>query len=137
MGIKEERLLVVDPKAQAAERLLKRLSVAIKTFGLYPQHHPVAVRALEGLAAAIRPYLGPYGPFVARITKHSFVIDGVTYEGEAYHSLALHVYTRKLAVITILPAVSDKELASLLSVVGMDRLWLGAARGGGALPWVS
>src|SRR3990170_4102341 len=42
MGIKEERVLVVDPKAQAVERLLKRLSVAIKTFGLYPHQHPVA-----------------------------------------------------------------------------------------------
>ena len=137
MGIKEERVLVVDPKAQAAERLLKRLSVAIKTFGLYPQHHPVAVRALEGLAAAIRPYLGTYGPFVARITKHSFVIDGVSYGGEAYHSLALHMYARKLAVITILPAVSDKELASLLSVVGMDRLGLEAAGGIEHLLWQS
>ena len=39
MGIKGERVLVVNPKAQAAERVLKRLGVAIKTFGLYPPNH--------------------------------------------------------------------------------------------------
>ena len=137
MGIKEERVLVVDPKAQAVERLLKRLSVAIKTFGLYPQQHPVAERALQGLLASLRPYLEAYGSFVARISKHSFVADAVTFDNEAYTNLALHLYTRKVAVFTVLPAVTDQELGSFLSVAGMDRVSLETAGGVEHLLWQS
>src|SRR3990170_1634779 len=137
MGIKEERVLVVDPKAQAVERLLKRLSVAIKTFGLYPQQHPVAERALQGLLASLRPYLEAYGSFVARITKQSFVVDTVTFDNEAYTNLALHLYTRKVAVFTVLPAVTDQELGSFLSVAGMDRVSLETAGGVEHLLWQS
>src|SRR3990172_4385270 len=137
MGIKEERVLVVDPKAQAVERLLKRLSVAIKTFGLYPQQHPVAERALQGLLASLRPYLEAYGSFVARISKQSFVVDAVTFDNEAYTNLALHLYTRKVAVFTVLPAVTDQELGSFLSVAGMDRVSLETAGGGEHLLWQS
>src|SRR3990172_4623727 len=134
MGIKEERVLVVDPKAQAVERLLKRLSVAIKTFGLYPQQHPVAERALQGLLASLRPYLEAYGSFVARISKQSFVVDAVTFDNEAYTNLALHLYTRKVAVF---PAVTDQELGSFLSVAGMDRVSLETAGGVEHLLWQS
>ncbi len=137
MGIKEERVLVVDPKAQAVERLLKRLSVAIKTFGLYPQQHPVAGRALQGLLASLRPYLETYGSFVARISKQSFVVDAVTFDNEAYTNLALHLYTRKVAVLTVLPAVTDQELGSFLSVAGMDRVSLETAGGVEHLLWQS
>jgi len=137
MGIKEERVLVVDPKAQAVERLLKRLSVAIKTFGLYPQQHPVAERALQGLLASLRPYLEAYGSFVARISKQSFVVDAVTFDNEAYTNLALHLYTRKVAVFTVLPAVTDQELGSFLSVAGMDRVSLETAGGVEHLLWQS
>ena len=137
MGIKEERVLVVDPKAQAVERLLKRLSVAIKTFGLYPPQHPVAERALQGLLASLRPYLEAYGSFVARISKQSFVVDAVTFDNEAYTNLALHLYTRKVAVCTVLPAVTDQELGSFLSVAGMDRVSLETAGGVEHLLWQS
>src|SRR3989304_465372 len=136
MGIKEERVLV-DPKAQAVERLLKRLSVAIKTFGLYPQQHPVAERALQGLLASLPPYLEAYGSFVARISKQSFVVDAVTFDNEAYTNLALHLYTRKVAVFTVLPAVTDQELGSFLSVAGMDRVSLETAGGVEHLLWQS
>src|SRR3970040_2133926 len=135
MGIKEDRVVVVDPKAQVVERLLKRLSSAIKTFGLYPQQHPVAERALQGLLASLRPYLEAYGSFVARISKHSFVVDAVTFDNEAYPNLALHLYTRKVAVFTILPAVTDQEMGSFLSVAGMDRVSLETAGGVEDFPW--
>src|SRR4030067_3329336 len=133
MGITEDRVLVVDPTGQAVERLLKRLSVAIKTFGLYPQQHPVAERAPQGLLASLRPYLEAYGSFVARISKQSFVVDAVTFDNEAYTNLALHLYTPKVADFTVLPAVTDQELGSFLSVAGMDRVSLETAGGGGAL----
>ena len=137
MSNKEERVLVVDPKTRAAGRLLKRLSVAIKTFGLYPPQHPMAARALESFLGAVRPFMEAYGPFVARITKHSFVVDGITFEDEAHGSLALYLYTRKLSVLTILPAASDQELASFLGIAGMDRVSLEAAGGIEHLLWQS
>ena len=107
MGIKEDRVLVVDPKVRAAEQLLKRLGVAIKTFGLYPQQHPMVARAMKSLLGSLRPFMEAYGPFVARISKHGFVVDGVTFEGEAAIGLALYLFIRKLAVLTILPAVAQ------------------------------
>ncbi len=128
---------MVDPKAQAAERLLRRLAVAVKTFGLYPQQHPVAERALQGIQGSLRPYLEAYGSFVARITKQGFIVDGVTFDGNTYANLGLHLYTRKVAVITILPAVSDQELAAFLSVAGMDRVSLETAGGVEHLLWQS
>src|SRR3990170_3894643 len=109
MGIKEERVLVVDPKAQVVERLL----------------------------ASLRPYLEAYGSFVARISKRSFVVDAVTFDNEAYTNLALHLYTRKVAVFTVLPAVTDQELGSFLSVAGMDRVSLETAGGVEHLLWQS
>ena len=137
MGIKEDRVLVVDPKVRAAEQLLKRLGVAIKTFSLYPQQHPMAARAMESLLGSLRPYMEAYGPFVARISKHGFVVDGVTFEGEAAIGLALYLFIRKLAVLTILPAVSDQELTSFLAIAGMDRVSLEAAGGIEHLLWQS
>lgn len=137
MSIKEERVLVVDPKTRAAERLLKRLGIAIKSFGLYPPQHPMAVSALGSFLGAVRPCMEAYGPFVARISKDSFVVDGVTFEDEAHASLALYLYARKLSVLTILPAASDQELASFLGIAGMDRISLEAAGGIEHLLWQS
>ncbi len=128
---------MVDPKAQATERLLKRLAVAIKTFGLYPRQHPMAAKTLEGLLASIRPYLETYGTFVVRITRQSFMVDSVTFEGDAYSGLAFYLYTRKLSMLTVLPAATDEELASFLSIAGMDRVSVEAAGGVGHLLWQS
>jgi hypothetical protein len=137
MGLTEERVLVVDPKARAADRLLKRLAVAVKTFGLYPARHPVAERALQDLLTVLRPYLETYGAFVTRVSRQGFVVDGVPFEGEAHAGLAFHLYTRKVALLSILPAATERELASLLAIAGMDRVSLEAAGGPEHLLWQS
>jgi len=137
MSLKEERVAVADPKARAAERVLKRLGIGIKTSGLYPPQHPVAIHALENLLGALRPYLAAYGSYVARISRQHFEIDGVTYGGEHYLALALHFYTRKLSMLTIMAATTDQELASFLATVGMDRPTLESAGGVEHLLWQS
>ncbi len=137
MGVTEERVLVVDPKARAADRLLKRLAVAVKTFGLYPARHPVAERALQDLLAVLRPYLETYGTFVTRVSRQGFVVDGVPFEGEAHAGLAFHLYTRKIALLSVLPAATERELASLLAIAGMVRMRLEAAGGPEHLLWQS
>ncbi|MBI3975129.1 MAG: hypothetical protein HY334_01945, partial [Armatimonadetes bacterium] len=93
MGIKEDRVLVADSK----ERLLKLLGAGIKAFSLYPPQHPMATGALHRLLGSLRSYMDAYGPFVARISRHGFAVDGVTYEDEGHSNLALYLYVRKLA----------------------------------------
>ncbi|MDQ7851118.1 MAG: hypothetical protein RB148_12675, partial [Armatimonadota bacterium] len=137
MGLTDERVLVVDPKARAADRLIRRLAVAVKTFGLYPARHPVAERALEDLLSALRPYLETHGAFVVRVSRHGLVVDGVTFEGEVHAGLAFHLYTRKIALLSVLPAATERELASLLAIAGMDRTSLEAAGGPEHLLWQS
>lgn len=137
MGLTEERALVVDPKTRAADRLLRRLAVAVKTFSLYPAGHPVAGRALEDLLVVLRPYLESYGTFVARVSRQGFVVDGVSFEGEAHTGLAFHLYVRKIALLSVLPEVTERELASLLAIAGMDRMSLEAAGGAEHLLWQS
>ncbi len=125
----------MDPRSEAADHLLRRLGIAIKTFSLYPPQHPTCVRTLEALNDTVRPYLARYGAFTARISKHAFTADGVTFGDEALGHLALQLYTRKLSQLTILPAVSDEELATFLPITGMDRLSLEAAGGVEHLLW--
>lgn len=79
---------MTDPKARAVERALRRLGVAIKTFGLHPTQHPVATGALDKLLGSLPPYLTAHGPFVARISRHHLDVDGITYGGEIYAGLA-------------------------------------------------
>ncbi|MBI3975285.1 MAG: HEAT repeat domain-containing protein, partial [Armatimonadetes bacterium] len=133
MGIKEDRVLVAD----ANERLLKLLGAGIKAFSLYPPQHPMATEALHRLLGSLRSYMDACGPFVARIVRHSFAVDGVTYEDEGHSNLALYLYVRKLAVLTILRAATDQEIASFLSIAGMDRASLEAAGGIEHLLWQS
>ena len=137
MSLKEERAAVADPKALAAERVLKRLGVGIKTFGLYPSQHPVAVQALETLLGTLRPYLATYGPLVVRISRHSLEVDGVSFGGESYAGLALHFYMRKVSMVTVLPPSTDQEVASFLSIAGMDRTSVESAGGLEHLLWQS
>ncbi len=134
MGIKREGGLV-DPKAQAAERVLKRLGVAIKTFGLYPPQHPMATHTLEAMVVVLRPYLSTYGAFIAHVTRENIEVDGVPHGGDVFGALALYLYTRKLSAVTILPTVADQELESCLSIVGMDRISLQTAGGIEHLLW--
>jgi len=124
-----------DSRKDAADRLLRRLGVAIKTFALYPQQHPACVHALQMLNLILRPYLESYGSFSVHISKHALSADGANFNDETLASLALQLYTRKLAQFTILPAVSDQELASFLAVVGTDRITLEGAGGVEHLLW--
>jgi HEAT repeat protein len=119
----------VEPKAQAAERLLRGLGVAIKTFALYPAPHPVTTKAAETLLALLRPYMEAHGPFAARITKYAITVDGTPFKSGTHGNLAFYLYTRKLAYFKIMPTVSEEALSTFLATLGMDRNGLEAAGG--------
>ncbi len=119
----------MEPKAQAAERLLRGLGVAIKTFALYPAPHPVTTKATENLLSLLRPYMDVHGPLAARITKYVITLDGIPFKGGAHGNLALYLYTRKLSYFKIMPTVSEEALATLVGTLGMDRTSLEAAGG--------
>lgn len=124
----------MEPKARA-ERCLRRLSVAAKTFALYPPPHPMSAQAAESLLAELRQYTGAFGPFGARITKRAFAVDGTTFEGGAHGNLAFYFFTRRLSHLTIRPAVTEKELTAFLQAVCMDRLTLEETGGVAYLLW--
>ncbi len=119
----------MEPKAQAAERLLRGLGVAIKTFALYPAPHPVTTKATENLLALLRPFMEAHGPFAARITKYIITIDGIPFKGGTHGNLAFYLYTRKLAHVKIMPTVSEEALSIFVATLGMDRNGLEAAGG--------
>ncbi len=119
----------MEPKARVAERLLRTLGIAIKTQALYPLPHPMTSRAVEGLLAALRPYMDAHGPFAARVTRYALSVGGVSFKDGPHGNLALHFYARKIAYIKIMPSVSEEALAACVSIVGMDRNSLEAAGG--------
>ncbi|MBI3998422.1 MAG: hypothetical protein HY355_05260, partial [Armatimonadetes bacterium] len=90
----------MDPKVRAAERCLKRLGVAVKTFALYPLPHPVSAQAADGLLAELRQYTEAYGSFGIRITKHAFTMDSTSIESGAHSNLAFYFFTRRLSHLT-------------------------------------
>ncbi len=121
--------LGMEPKAQAAERLLRGLGVAIKTFALYPAPHPVTTKATENLLSLLRLYMDAHGPLAARITKYVITLDGIPFKGGTHGNLAFFLYTRKLSSFKIMPTVSEEALATFVGTVGMDRASLEAAGG--------
>ncbi|MDR7520322.1 MAG: HEAT repeat domain-containing protein [Armatimonadota bacterium] len=119
----------MEPKAQAAERVLRGLGVAVKTFALYPPSHPVITRAIEKLIAALRAYGDAYGPFAVRVTKHALIVDGLPFKTGPQANLAFYLFTRKITYFKIMPAVSDQALTAFASALSMDRAGLEAAGG--------
>jgi hypothetical protein len=119
----------MEPKAQAAERLLRGLGVAVKTFALYPPPHPVAARAVETLQAQLRAYAESFGPFAVRVTRHALAVDGVPYKTGPSANLAPFLFARKIAYFKILPAASAQAVATFVSTLSMERASLEAAGG--------
>ncbi|MDR7522995.1 MAG: HEAT repeat domain-containing protein [Armatimonadota bacterium] len=119
----------MEPKAQAAERVLRGLGVAVKTFALYPPPHPVITRAIEKLITALRAYGDAYGPFAVRVTKHALIVDGMPFKTGPQANLAFYLFTRKITYFKIMPAVSDQALTTFVSALSMDRGGLETAGG--------
>lgn len=120
---------------QGAERVLRRLSVAVRTAALYGASHPMTRQAVAGLLEVLRPYLDTQSAFAARITKRGFIVGGLELEHGANRDLAFYLYTRKLSYLQIAAGVREEELDAWLSVVGMDRVSLEAAGGIEYLLW--
>ncbi|MGQ0571573.1 MAG: HEAT repeat domain-containing protein [Armatimonadota bacterium] len=119
----------MEPKAQTAERLLRGLGVAVKTFALYPPPHPVTVKAIETLMGSLRGYTAAYGPFATRVGKYSLSVDGIPFKSGAHANLAFYLFTRKLSYFKFMPAVSEQALTAFVAAVGTDRHSLEAAGG--------
>jgi hypothetical protein len=113
----------MEPKARAAERLLRTLGIAIKTQALYPLPHPMTSRAVGGLLAVLRPYAEAHGPFAARVTRYAFWVDGIPFKDGVHGNLALYLYARKISHVKIMPAVSEEALAAFVSIAGMAEFY--------------
>lgn len=125
----------MEPRARAAERALKRMGKAVKTFLLYPPPHPMGAQAADSLMADLRQYMQAHGPLHVRVTKHALTLDSVTFEDGGHGDLALYFFVRRLAGIAVKPDVTEKELAAFLSIISMDRANLEAAGGVEYLLW--
>ncbi len=111
----------MDTKAQAASALLRRFSVALKTHVLYPPPSQLSDRAVAEVLEGLHRYVGSYGPFMVRVSKRSFTVEGATFKDAASSNLAFHLYTRRVIGFTVMPGVTSDELTAFLSVVRMDR----------------
>ncbi len=125
----------MGPHARAAERCLRRMSVAVKTFAMYPSTHPMCTQVADGLLADLCQYMDLHGPFAARVTKYAMSLDSETFEGGGHSTLAYYLFIRKLAGFTVKPGVTLQELTALLSIVSKDRLSLEGSAGVAYLLW--
>ncbi|MGQ0549458.1 MAG: HEAT repeat domain-containing protein [Armatimonadota bacterium] len=116
-------------KAQAASPLLRRISVALKTYGLYPPPSPVADRAVAELLDGLHRCIEAYGPIDVRVSKHSLQVDAATFMDIAAANLAYHLYTRKVIGLTIAVGVTARDLSIFLTTVRKDRASLEAEGG--------
>ncbi len=119
----------MEAKTQATDRLLRAMAAAVKTVALYPGPHPVTQQAVAGLMALLHPYMEAYGPFGLRVGKYAVSIDGTPFRGGSHSNLAMHLYTRGVAQIKIMAAVSEQGLMGFVSIIGMDRRSLEEAGG--------
>jgi len=119
----------MEAKAQATDRLLRAMAAAVKTVALYPGPHPVTQQAVASLTAALHPYMEAHGPFGLRVGKYALTVDGTPFRGGSHSNLAMHLYTRGVAQIKIMPAVSEQGLLGFVSIIGMDRRGLEEAGG--------
>lgn len=119
----------MEAKTQATDRLLRAMAAAVKTVALYPGSHPVTQQAVAGLMALLHPYMEAYGPFGLRVGKYAVSIDGTPFRGGSHSNLAMHLYTRGVAQIKIMAAVSEQGLMGFVSIIGMDRRSLEEAGG--------
>jgi len=118
----------MEPTALAAA-VVKQLGLAIKASALYPPTHPGNVQAGEAMLKALRAYAEAHGQFRVNISKHTLSVKGSVIEGRGNSDLAYALYGRKLIQVTVLPSVSQQQLAALVQILGMDRAKL--EEGGG------
>ena len=118
----------MEPTALAAA-VVKQLGLAIKASTLYPPAHPGNIQAGEALLKALHAYAEASGQFRLNIGKHTVSVRGSVIEGRGNNDLAYALYGRKLIQVTVLPSVSQPQLAAFVQIVGMDRAKL--EEGGG------
>lgn len=119
----------MEPKAQAAARVLRHLGLAIKTSALYPASYPGKARTIDTLLGGLRAYTDAYGPFSVRIGKQTLSVDGLAIDGWTYSNLAHFLYTRKLLQVTIQATVGQPQIAAFVAIASMERSALEAAGG--------
>ncbi len=119
----------MEPKAQAASPLLRRIGVALKIYALYPPPSEVADRAVAELLDGLHRYIEAYGPLTVRVSKHSLQVGAATFKDLAAANLAYHLYTRRVIGFTIALGVTAQDLTIFLTVVRKDRASLEAESG--------
>jgi HEAT repeats len=126
-----------EPKAEAAARALKQFALALKTSALYSASHPGRVRAVDALLTSLQGYLNAHGPFSVTIGKRTLSVDGIPIDSRYYSNLAHLLYSRKLSEFTVMPTVSQPQLAAFVSIVSRERNDLEASGGVEHLLWES
>ncbi|HYM90316.1 MAG TPA: hypothetical protein VEW91_01635, partial [bacterium] len=119
----------MEPKTEAAARMMKQMGLTIKASALYPPTHPGNALAVETLLHVLSAYIQMYGQFSVGVGKHALSIDGTAVPGGASAALAYSLYSRKLVQFTVHPTVSQPQLASFVRIVGMERTKLEEAGG--------
>jgi HEAT repeats len=119
----------MEPKAQAAARVLRHLGLAIKTSALYPASYPGKARTVEALLTGLRAYMEAYGPFSVRIGKQTLSVDGLPIDGWTYSNLAHFLYTRKILQVMIQPTAGQSQIATFVSIASRERNQIEAAGG--------
>jgi hypothetical protein len=115
----------MEPRAQAARPLLRRLGVALKIFALYPPPSPPSRQVVAELVDALHSF----GPLTVRVSKRSLQVGAATFKDLAAGSLAFHLYTRRIIGFTFMPGITAYDINTFLTVVRRERAALEAEGG--------
>jgi len=119
----------MEPKTEAAARMVKQMGLTIKASALYPPSHPGNALAVETLHRVLSAFIQTYGQCSVGVGRHTLTVDGTAVPGDPSAALAYALYSRKLVQFAVLPTIGESQLASFVRIVGMERTKLEAAGG--------
>ena len=120
----------------AAVNLARAISLALRSWALYPPEHPAVTLAVDRLAMAITSATA-HGAMDLAVTPPSLLLDGLEVEAPdlSVSDCAALLHDRDILRLAFLTAAPESIVRSLLTVLTMDRDTR-RARGGPAAVWL-
>jgi hypothetical protein len=117
-----ERATLPAGTVRTALLMARALTIALRSWSLYPGDHPAVGAALDRLSAACGDATRQ-GPLSIAVTPATLLIDGVPLDAPDHvvQEAAGLLYDRDLLQLLFLSAPPDDALRTLLTILTLDR----------------
>jgi hypothetical protein len=122
---------------RTAVNLARAITIALRSWGLYPPEHPAVGLAVDRFVIATTEATST-GLLQLSVTPHALMIDGLILESTdlSVAECATLLHDRDILHLTLVSAPSERSIRSLLTVLSLDRETR-RARGGPAAIWAA